>query len=100
MRAVAASGGKTIDRAQARFAPLGRGPLVAELMDARLFAQLRYAGPADTLWRLSGTAIFHLSGPIAVGADIGGRMVVPVIRGSLRADTGLKDCGEGQEGSG
>ncbi|MBA2466977.1 MAG: translocation/assembly module TamB, partial [Sphingomonas sp.] len=32
LRAVAASGGKTIGRAQARFAPLGRGPLVAELL--------------------------------------------------------------------
>jgi translocation and assembly module TamB len=84
MRAVAASGGKTIGRAQARFSPLGRGPLIAELMDAPLFAQLRYAGPADTLWRLSGTEVFDLSGPIAIGADVGGRLVDPVIRGSLR----------------
>ncbi|HEU4705055.1 MAG TPA: translocation/assembly module TamB domain-containing protein [Sphingomicrobium sp.] len=85
LRAVAASGGKTIGRAQARFAPLGRGPLVAELMDSPLFAQLRYAGPADTLWRLSGTEVFDLSGPIAIGADIGGRLVDPTIRGSLQA---------------
>ena len=55
MRAVAVSDGKTIGRAQARFAPLGRGPTVAELMNAPMFAQLRYAGPADTLWRLSGS---------------------------------------------
>ena len=84
VRAVAASGGQTIGRAQARFAPLGRGPLVAELMNAPLFAQLRYNGPADTLWRLSGTEVFDLSGPIAIGADIGGRLVDPAIRGSLR----------------
>ena len=88
MRAVAASGGKTIGRAQARFAPLGRGPLVAELMNAPLFAQLRYGGPADTLWRLSGTEVFDLSGPIAIGADIGGRLVDPTIRGSLRTQIG------------
>ena len=87
LRAVAASGGKTIGRAQARFAPLGRGPLVAELMNAPLFAQLRYAGPADTLWRLSGTEVFDLSGPIAIGADIGGRLVAPAIRGSLRTQS-------------
>ena len=87
LRAVAASGGKTIGRAQARFAPLGRGPLVAELMNAALFAQLRYAGPADTLWRLSGTEVFDLSGPIAIGADIGGRLVDPTIRGSLRTQS-------------
>jgi translocation and assembly module TamB len=87
LRAVAASGGKTIGRAQARFAPLGHGPLVAELMNAPLFAQLRYGGPADTLWRLSGTEVFDLSGPIAIGADIGGRLVSPAIRGSLRTQS-------------
>ena len=86
LRAVAVSDGKTIGRAQARFAPLGRGPIVAELMNAPMLLQLRYAGPADTLWRLSGVEIFDLSGPIAVGADISGRLVDPQIRGSLKAD--------------
>ena len=84
MRAVAVSGGQTVGRAQARFAPIGGGPLLAELMNAPLFAQVRYAGPADTLWRLSGTEIFDLTGPVAIGADIGGRIVDPTIRGSLR----------------
>ena len=87
LRAVAASGGKTIGRAQARFAPLGHGPLLAELINAPMFAQLRYGGPADTLWRLSGTEVIDLSGPIAIGADIGGRLVDPTIRGSLRTQT-------------
>ena len=84
MRAVAASDGAVIGRAQARFAPMGGGPLVAELMNAPMFAQLRYAGSADTLWRLSGTEVLDLSGPIAIGADIGGRLTAPAIRGSLR----------------
>ncbi|MBV9527787.1 MAG: translocation/assembly module TamB domain-containing protein [Sphingomonas sp.] len=84
MRAVAGSGGAIIGRAQARFAPIGNGPLAAELLNAPLFAQLRYVGPADTLWRLSGSEILDLSGPIAVAADIGGRWSNPVIRGSLR----------------
>lgn len=88
LRAVAASDGAIIGRAQARFAPLGRGPLIAELMNAPLFAQLRYAGPADTLWRLSGTQLFDLSGPIAIAADIGGRITSPVIRGSLKTQNG------------
>jgi translocation and assembly module TamB len=86
MRAVAVSDGKTIGRAQARFAPLGGGPVVASLMNARLFAQLRYAGPADTLWRLSGVEVFDLSGPLAIGADISGSLVNPQIRGSLKSD--------------
>jgi translocation and assembly module TamB len=55
------------------------------LMSAPLFAQLRYSGPADTLWRLTGIQQFDLSGPVAVAADIGGRLSDPAIRGSLRA---------------
>jgi len=84
MRAVAASNGAVVGRAQARFAPMGGGPLVAELMNAPLFAQLRYSGPADTLWRLTGSEVLDMSGPLAVGADIGGRLADPVIRGALK----------------
>jgi translocation and assembly module TamB len=87
MRAVAVSGGQTIGRAQARFAPIGNGELLGELFNAPLFAQLRYAGPSDTLWRLSGTEIFDLTGPVAIGADIGGRLVDPTIRGSVRTSS-------------
>ena len=88
LRAVAASDGAIVGRAQAKFAPMGAGPLVAELMNAPLFAQLRYVGPADTLWRLTGSEIIDMSGPLAVGADIGGRLADPVIRGSLRTQNG------------
>jgi translocation and assembly module TamB len=88
IRAVAASGGAIVGRAQAQFAPLGNGSLGTELMNAPLFAQLRYSGPADTLWRLTGSEIIDLSGPLAVGADISGRFVAPVIRGSLRTQGG------------
>jgi translocation and assembly module TamB len=84
LRAVAASDGSIVGRAQARFAPMGNGPLMAELLNAPLFAQLRYSGPADTLWRLTGSEVIDMSGPLAVGADIGGRLANPVIRGSLR----------------
>ncbi|RST32276.1 translocation/assembly module TamB [Sphingomonas ginkgonis] len=86
VRAVAADHGQVIGRAQARFSPLSRqGPIVAQLLGAPLFAQLRYSGPADTLWRLSGVRIVDLGGPVAVGADIGGRLLDPQIRGSIRA---------------
>ncbi|MEO7277815.1 MAG: translocation/assembly module TamB domain-containing protein [Sphingomicrobium sp.] len=84
LRAVAASDGAIVGRAQARFAPMGNGPLAAELMRAPLFAQLRYSGPADALWRLTGSEVLDLSGPLAVGADVGGTLASPVIRGVLR----------------
>jgi translocation and assembly module TamB len=88
LRAVAASDGAIVGRAQARFAPLGGGALMDELMNAPLFAQLRYAGPADTLWRLTGSEVIDMSGPLAVGADISGKLADPQIRGSLKTDSG------------
>jgi translocation and assembly module TamB len=88
LRAVAASDGAIVGRAQARFAPLGNGSLMTELMNAPLFAQLRYAGPADTLWRLTGSEVLDMSGPLAVGADVTGRFADPQIRGSLRTQNG------------
>ena len=85
VRAMVASGGKTIGRAQALLTPLGGGDLVARLRAAPLTAQLRYAGPADTLWRLTGVELFDLSGPVSIGADLGGSLARPVIRGAVRA---------------
>ncbi|HEU0066027.1 MAG TPA: translocation/assembly module TamB domain-containing protein [Sphingomonas sp.] len=86
VRAVAASGGKTVGRAQALLTPLGSGDLVRRMADAPLFAQVRYAGPADTLWRLTGIELFDLSGPVAIGADVRGRLSAPTIAGTIRAD--------------
>lgn len=84
MRAVAVANGQIIGRAQALFSPLGTGPVVEALMNAPLFAQLRYSGPADTLWRLSGIEVFDLTGPAAIGADIHGSLANPSIGGSIR----------------
>ena len=86
VRAVMASGGKTIGRGQALLRPLGTGDLASRIAAAPLFAQLRYQGPADTLWRLTGVELFDLSGPVAIGADVSGRIGAPVIRGVLKAD--------------
>jgi translocation and assembly module TamB len=85
VRAVMASGGRTVGRAQALLAPLGQGDLVQRLAGAGLFAQLRYAGPADTLWRLTRVELFDLSGPVAIAADVSGRVAQPQIRGVVRA---------------
>jgi translocation and assembly module TamB len=83
-RAIATSGGQVIGRAQGRIAPIGGGATFGDrLLGAPLFAQLRYTGPADTLWRLAGIETIDLSGPVAIGADVGGTLRNPVIRGSL-----------------
>ena len=86
VRAIAASDGKTVGQAQARLA-IARGPdLYARLMTAPQFAQVRYNGPADTIWRLTGIESFDISGPIALGADISGTANAPQIRGSLKTE--------------
>ena len=85
LRAVMASGGKTIGRGQALLRPLGTGDLTSRIANAPLIAQLRYGGPADTLWRLTGVELFDLSGPVAIGADVTGRLAAPVIRGTVQA---------------
>ncbi|MGK6320697.1 translocation/assembly module TamB domain-containing protein [Sphingomonas sp. DT-204] len=85
-RAVVASRGSIIGRGQMQLAPLGDGSLGDRLMNAPLFAQFRYAGPADTLWRMTGIELFDLSGPVAIGADVTGRLNDPRIRGSVRAN--------------
>ena len=57
-----------IGRAQARFSPMGNGPLVAELLNAPMFAQLRYTGPADTLW----PSVTSKSTPVRVSRTVCG----------------------------
>ncbi|CAN5841654.1 hypothetical protein BH11PSE6_BH11PSE6_02350 [soil metagenome] len=92
-RAVAKSGGKTVGRAQAQFTLSGDGPLTTQLAKAGLFAQLRYDGPADTLWRLTGMELFDLTGPVAIGADLGGRVSDPQIRGVVEAKNARIESG-------
>ncbi|CAM3180904.1 Translocation/assembly module TamB [Sphingomonas antarctica] len=84
LRAVGESGGQIIGRAQMRAAPLGAGGTIIErIQNAPLFAQVRYNGPADTLWRLANVEGLNVSGPVAVGADISGTLARPQLRGSL-----------------
>ncbi len=83
-RAVAVSGGQTIGRAQAQIRP-GAGPdLMTRLKAGPIFAQLRFNGAADTLWRMTGVEGFDVSGPVAIGADITGTAANPAIKGSVR----------------
>lgn len=87
-RMVAALGGQTIGRAQMRLSGLrGTDPLGTRIANAAVSGQLRYNGDASTLWRLTGIAGFDLSGPVALGADIGGRLADPIIQGSVRTNT-------------
>lgn len=91
LRAVAASGGKTIGRGQALLTPLGGGSLDERLRNAPMQAQLRYSGPADMLWRLSTVEIVDLRGPIDINATVRGTAANPLITGSLATTSASLD---------
>lgn len=87
IRAVVRRGGTPVGRLQARLAPLSSGgSLASRLLAAPLAGGIRYNGPAEVLWALTGIANQQLSGPIVVAADFGGRVNRPTLNGLVRAN--------------
>ncbi|MBD3761207.1 translocation/assembly module TamB domain-containing protein [Rhizorhabdus sp.] len=87
IRALIRRGGGTVGRLQARLAPLGPGATLSDrLFDAPLSGGIRYNGPADILWTLTGIAGQTVSGSVALGADFGGRLEAPTLNGVVRAN--------------
>jgi translocation and assembly module TamB len=80
--------GGVLGRLQARLAPVPAGgqPWNERLMAAPLSGGLRYSGPADVLWAMTGVAGQEVSGPIAIAADFSGRLSQPALSGVIRAD--------------
>jgi len=79
VRAVVRRGTGVVGRLQARLAgqPLTR---------AALAGGIRYNGPAEVLWALTGIADQQLAGPIVVAADFGGTADRPKLTGLIRGD--------------
>ncbi|MDH7973583.1 translocation/assembly module TamB domain-containing protein [Sphingomonas sp. AR_OL41] len=93
VRAVVATGGNTVGRAQALLTLPAGGDLASRVGHAGLFAQMRYDGPANTLWRLTGIELFDLTGPVAIAADVGGRVDDPQIKGVVQAKGARMESG-------
>jgi translocation and assembly module TamB len=87
-KAVIVRGGKVEGRAQLRVGPLpgGNGRLVDRLYESPLFGQLRYAGPAQAVWGLSGFEALDVRGAIAVAVDMGGVLGDPKLTGTVRTE--------------
>jgi len=86
VRALIRRGGGIVGRLQARLAPLGPGAGLSErLFAAPLSGGIRYNGPSNVLWTLTGIAGQTVSGPVALGADFGGRLDAPTLNGVVRA---------------
>lgn len=86
--AVIRRSGKVIGRVQARLQPLspGAGSWTTRLLAAPLSGGIRYNGPAELLWSLTGIADQQLSGPIGIAADFSGRVQDPQLTGVIRAN--------------
>ncbi|GGB73244.1 translocation/assembly module TamB domain-containing protein [Blastomonas aquatica] len=88
MRAVIAEQDKTVGRAQARISGLPAGfDLFGRLQRGALAGQLRFNGPADSLWRLLGVEAFDVTGQVGVSADLSGSLLDPRINGVLATRT-------------
>lgn len=87
VRALILRAGKVEGRAQARLGPAATGApsLVAAYAAAPITGQLRYAGPAQDLWGLSGLTALDIRGQVQVAADLSGTLGDPVIAGRLIA---------------
>ena len=86
-RAVIDEGGQRRGRLQGLISGMPRsGPLFERLRAGSLFAQLRYNGPADALWRLAAIDAFDLTGPLSVAADVTGTLATPRVRGSVASN--------------
>jgi translocation and assembly module TamB len=88
LRALVRRGGGVIGRMQARLAPVPGGAegWSTRLLAAPLAGGIRYNGPAEVLWGLTGITGQELRGPIAIAADFGGRLTQPSLTGVIRAN--------------
>jgi hypothetical protein len=62
------------------------GSLSDPVYAGNLFAQLRFEGPADALWRLSAVELIDVTGNLRVAADVTGSLRQPLVRGSMAGD--------------
>lgn len=94
LRAVIVRGGKIEGRAQARLGPFPASTimdgitstdLVPRLFAASVTGQLRYAGPAQDFWGLSGLTALDVRGNVQLGADVSGTLGDPQVAGRLLA---------------
>ena len=86
-RAVFANSEIKRGRLQAEISGLpASGDLISRLRAGRLFAQLRYQGAAESLWRLAAVEAFDMTGPVSIAADATGTLANPQVRGSVSSD--------------
>jgi len=87
LRAVLDEDGSRRGRLQARILALDPvGTLSHRLRSGDLLGQLRFDGPASSLWRLAAIEAFDLTGPVAVALNASGSLANPRVSGSIASD--------------
>ncbi|HEY6917451.1 MAG TPA: translocation/assembly module TamB domain-containing protein [Allosphingosinicella sp.] len=88
LNAVIRRGGPVIGRLQARLQPLSpaAGSWMQRLLASPLSGGIRYNGPAEVLWSLTGLSDQQVSGPLGLAADFGGRVQRPQLTGVVKAN--------------
>ncbi len=92
LSALARQGGSVIGRVQVALDHPGAATTSAwwdRLAMSEVSGGVRYQGPAEALWALGSLGAQTLSGPLAIGADVSGRLDAPQLRGVVRG-TGLR----------
>lgn len=87
-RAIIRRRGAAVGRLQIDLRPLppGTADWQTRLLAAPLSGGIRYNGPADTLFSLTGLPDQHLTGNVGVAADFSGRVQSPQLSGVVRAN--------------
>ncbi|PXA88857.1 hypothetical protein DMC47_29515 [Nostoc sp. 3335mG] len=76
-------GGANIGRVQVRMAAASD---FSGLMAGPISGGIRYNGPAEVLWTLTGIGGQTVAGPIAIGADFSGKVSAPQVTGVIKAN--------------
>lgn len=87
-RAIIRRRGATVGRLQVDLRPLppGTADWQTRLLAAPLGGGIRYNGPAEVLFSLTGLPDQHLTGNVGVAADFSGRVQAPQLTGVVRAN--------------
>jgi len=88
LRALVRRGGAVVGRIQMNLSPSQSGEGWArQITTAGISGGIRYNGPAEVLFSLTGQARQQLSGPIAVAADFSGQLDDPRLNGVIKANS-------------
>jgi len=83
-RAILSREGKNVGRLQAKIDLASGDNILRRVNRGSLFAQGRFDGRADTLWRLTGVELFDLTGDAKIAFDARGSFYNPKIKGAIQ----------------